>query len=427
MKIEWVNHASFILEKDNIRIISDPWLEGNVFDNGWSLLSKTKFQYEDFKNITHIWFSHEHPDHFFPPNIKKIPKEYREKITILFQQTNDRKVVNFCREQGFAEIIEMAPYKEYELSDDLKIMCTPFGHDSWISYKTSDQTFVNINDCEFSTKDQLMDVVRRVGKVDLLLTQFSFAGYPGTAESAKEKREKLALQANVLKPEYLIPFASFVWFCHEENYYMNKAINKIGDIYHYIQQETDAKPVILYPGEKWQLLSEHDSLASINMYNADYKKIEENPELVKTKVIDQAVLEQVYSKFVKDIKEKNNLFLVKLLMVKEPTVVYLTDYKKAFKMDIIKGTFEESNTDYDHCDIALSSDALHFSLKFPWGWDTLNINGRFHAPEHGNVHRFRSIGNVQLRNSHAEYLTTSYLIEKAIIRAKRKIKRLPQK
>ena len=89
MRLEFVNHASYILDasKQGVRLLTDPWLEGNAFNNGWGLLAKTTFRYEDFGSITHLWFSHEHPDHFSPPNLKKIPEDARKKITVLFQKT----------------------------------------------------------------------------------------------------------------------------------------------------------------------------------------------------------------------------------------------------------------------------------------------------------------------------------------------------
>ena len=213
--------------------------------------------------------------------------------------------------------------------------CSPFRHDSWICYKSNDKTIVNINDCEFSKQEELMDVVGRVGKVDLLLTQFSFAGSPGNEEAARNKREKLKLQANVLKPDYLIPFASFVWFCHEENYYMNEAINKIEPMYEYIKKETTSQPVILYPGETWTLFEEHNSLHSIEQYNVHYRKIEENPELIKTVTVSLQELKHTFTSFISQLKKKNNLFLVKLLMIKGPTSIYITDYKKAFRVSVL--------------------------------------------------------------------------------------------
>jgi len=68
MKIEFVNHASVIFYHNNIHLITDPWFNGAVFHNGWDLLAKTKFEYSNFEKISHIWISHEHPDHFTPPN-----------------------------------------------------------------------------------------------------------------------------------------------------------------------------------------------------------------------------------------------------------------------------------------------------------------------------------------------------------------------
>ena len=37
MRLEFVNHASYILDasKQGVRLLTDPWLEGNAFNNGW--------------------------------------------------------------------------------------------------------------------------------------------------------------------------------------------------------------------------------------------------------------------------------------------------------------------------------------------------------------------------------------------------------
>ena len=101
IKIEWVNHASYIFQYKNSRIIADPWLFGSSFNDGWDLLVETQFKVESFKDITHIWFSHEHPDHFAPQVLGKIDEEIRKKITVLFQETTDKRVVNFCKKLSF--------------------------------------------------------------------------------------------------------------------------------------------------------------------------------------------------------------------------------------------------------------------------------------------------------------------------------------
>ena len=94
--ITFVNHASVIFSHKDIRLMTDPWLFGSAFNNGWELLSKSKFQLDDFAKITHIWFSHEHPDHFHPGVLSKIPEDLRKKITILFQDTLDHRVAKKC-------------------------------------------------------------------------------------------------------------------------------------------------------------------------------------------------------------------------------------------------------------------------------------------------------------------------------------------
>ena len=122
MNIIWVNHASYIFEHKNINLICDPWIEGGVFNNGWKLLAKSKFSYEDFSNITHIWFSHEHPDHFSPPNLKKIEKKYRSQITVLYQETKDKKLINFCKKLDF-KVVEIPENESIHISDDVSLIC----------------------------------------------------------------------------------------------------------------------------------------------------------------------------------------------------------------------------------------------------------------------------------------------------------------
>ena len=38
--IKFINHASFIVEHNGVRLLTDPWLKGNVFADGWSLLTE---------------------------------------------------------------------------------------------------------------------------------------------------------------------------------------------------------------------------------------------------------------------------------------------------------------------------------------------------------------------------------------------------
>ena len=391
MKLTFINHSSFCVNHNGVVLVIDPWLEGRVFNNGWDFISKTKFSFEDFSNVTHIWFSHEHPDHFFPPNIARIPEEYRKNITVLFQVTADKRVLNYCKKQGFKEVIEMHPDVFVNLAPDFDVLCEHYQEgDSWIFIKTKDCTLFNTNDCGIRDKNDAEKIQKKVGHVDVLLTQFSYAYWAGNKDQrafrkkvADDKLKGLQFQVNVFKPTITIPIASFVWFCHEENFYLNDEVNRPQKVVDFIRNETTSQPVLLYPGETYIPGTAHDTAASIEKYNVDFERILLADHLVKVQSVDEADLKAQASRFVADMVKKFG-FWAGLL---KPTTIYFSDYKKSLQLSIHHG-LTAIDVPENQCDCSLSSESLAFNFKFPWGNDTLGINGRYQRPAGGNYSRF---------------------------------------
>ena len=118
--IEFVNHASVIISYNQTSILSDPWYNGTSFHEGWRLIHETE---EDeiintLNKITHIYISHEHPDHFRPSFFtnKKIKNILlSRKIEFLFQYTKDKRIVNFIKKQGYA-------VKEFNLNEKVNLI-----------------------------------------------------------------------------------------------------------------------------------------------------------------------------------------------------------------------------------------------------------------------------------------------------------------
>ena len=286
MKLHFVNHASFLVEHGTLRLICDPWIEGTVFNDGWDLLSPTRFGYQDFRDITHIWFSHEHPDHFNPPNVKKIPEEYRRKITVLFQHTNDKKVVRYCEKMGFQQVRELPLGYWIEIAPGIQLKCcsakVEWDADSWLCIRTPELTLLNLNDAGVDTSEYAAEVRREVGPVDILATQFSYASWQGNPEEHHRRRQRAApvlatvqYQIQELQPHWVIPFASFVWFCHEENFFLNDGMNRIRDVAHKIAANTTATPLVMYPGDSWEVGAPFDSAPGIARYEADLRSVTE--------------------------------------------------------------------------------------------------------------------------------------------------------
>jgi UDP-MurNAc hydroxylase len=424
MTIKWINHAGFQLKSGDISLVSDPWMEGTAFDNGWDLLSPTAFTYADFANVTHIWFSHEHPDHFSPANIKKIDPSVRSQITILYQTTDDKKVVKFCQNAGFKQVIELPPSEWFSLNDDVKVMNqNDKDGDSWLAIHAEGLRLLNLNDVvSYRTDAELTRLNTLIGGVDVLFTQFSYANWVGNPSDtayrkacAAEKLQIMDEQISVFKPKYLIPFASYVWFCHAENYYVNDCANKIGDVHAWLSTKNTTS-VVLYPNDEWQVGQPFDSQKAIDRYNADYQKTEVNPKLHNSPPIALAELKKMAGEYVQNITKKNDLIIYAKL--KNPAKIYLVDLKQAVNLTL-KGM---NDADYaeENCDISVSTAALAYCLKFDWGGGTLNVNARFEKPAGGNFTHIENYFYIATLNNMGQRYSVQRLLANGLRRLGRK-------
>lgn len=390
MNIKWVNHASYIVSFEDIKMISDPWIEGRVFNESWELLAKSAFKFEDFKDITHLWFSHEHPDHFFPPNIKMIPENYRKNITVLFQKTNDSKVASYCRKIGFKEVIEIEDYTPFKIRENLEIVLGKVSNDtdSWMYLKSPNFNLLNLNDCVFNEQD-MSKLSNYVDKVDVLLTQFSFANWVGNKgdttkmnSRANEKLDEIKRHITTFKPKFTIPFASYVWFCNEDNFHFNQYANKIDKVSTFIKS-LNSEPVILYPNDVWYVGETHDSSLAISKYLNDEDKLSiENAGKFKS-ILKEELLKSSEA-FTKKALEKNNK--TKLLSYK-PMIIYLTDYQEVYSYSYKSG-LQKSELDKEFADISFHSQNLQYCFKFDWGFDTILVAGTFEKPPKGNFQNY---------------------------------------
>lgn len=383
--ITFVNHASVVISDGNIALITDPWLFGSAFNNGWELLSKSKLTIDDFSKITHIWFSHEHPDHFNPFVLKNIPEKFRKNITILFQDTLDHRVAEKCKALNFSRVIEMKNNEFVELSNSFKIKCIPNGtYDSWFYAIVNNKKILNINDCMVDSKSQAKIVKQKINDVDILLTQFGYASWVGDPEdnklreeASREKLQRIKIQSKVFNPKFIIPFASFVRFSHEDNAYMNKEMNRIEKVEKFILKNTNSLPVILYPGDKWDGESKIKNINAIAMYEHDQNS---HLELYnENRILDFNTLQSNSNNYIEKIRNRNNWKIIKILhKIKffKTTSIFLKDHNQSYIFDLISG-LKKSDINQKFVDIITDSDSLSFAFEYDYGMDTLFVNARF--------------------------------------------------
>ena len=104
MRATLVNHACVLFEFDEFGLLTDPWLDGNIFGNSWRLIAATPEYLKDVlrRQTTHLYIPHEHSDHFHPPTLRYFyAAEAEQKPQVLLRETLDGRVNRWMLNKGF--------------------------------------------------------------------------------------------------------------------------------------------------------------------------------------------------------------------------------------------------------------------------------------------------------------------------------------
>lgn len=382
MNIKFLNHASFIIQKDGINLLSDPYLFGSVFNNGWSLVAE---DIHNLNNITHIYFSHEHPDHFSVPFLKSINENLRSNITIIFQDTFDKRVINFCKKIGY-KILECSDEKKYKLSENFSITVGKIPiYDSWILCEVEGLKILNVNDCPIDYSEAKR-IFKKIGHCDILFTQFSYACWIENKNKrvveAKKQLEKIKFQDYVFTPKFIVPFASFVYFSHEENFFMNDSINKPNDVNNFILDKCKSYPIIFKLNEEWDGISKKDNNLSLSFWKEKYSNLLIKKNIIAINSIKNFLdLKLKANLYRKRILKNNNIFLLYFfsIFLFRSVNFFITDLNIFCKFSWFTGLKEIKNINNNY--ISLNSDNLAFLFDYNYGLDTLYVNARFISSE----------------------------------------------
>ena len=358
--LQFLNHSSLLLTTSKTKILCDPWFKGTAFSDGWSLL------YDESHNINeldfdYIWMSHEHPDHFSIPTLRELNKS----CTFLFQETKDKKVKKYLEEKGHL-VIELKNKEETKIGD-LKItsiVCDGFDSSLLVKYP-DDKVLLNINDA------MVLDDIE-VDKVDLLTFQYSYANWAGNEGDKKipkylqsiidDKNDKAIAK---FKPTVIMPFASFVYFSHEENFYWNDN-NWIDHVFNkYLFNES----FLIFPKPDQSislnnLEKTHYDLSACAFWKDKYKNL-----IIKDKVkplsLDQ--IKHKYLNFNKNLNRKNAIQSDLSINIK------ITDLNKTIKVGLVEILFEEVDEEET---ISVSSETAGFLFSQLFARGTVCVNSR---------------------------------------------------
>jgi hypothetical protein len=399
MKVTLINHACVKIALGDAVILCDPWLSGSAFNNGWDLMIPTPMTLDAvMAGVTHIWVSHEHPDHFVPKFFIDIAPRYKS-IPVLFQKTLDRRVASFIESRGFV-VTELADRQPTAIGN-VRLTCgVSEPYDSWLHVSDGAESVLNLNDCAEGNEAELVTISNLVGPVDMMLTQFSYAAWKGgranaqyRVEAAQRKLKTVATQVRAIKPKHVVPFASFVYFSSVENSYLNDHINRPADA-GVVIADCGAAPVLLFPGETWDSGAAHDNATSFAAFDRVYEALDTLPLRPPGDSVPLAQLSQEFAAYRARVFRDNSALLIRLLRrmpvlgAFHPLIIRLTDLSTSVSVSVVDG-FAEAPAAVE--DVAMHSSSLSFIFSNLFGYDTLTVNGRFEATPQGFAKMTKSL------------------------------------
>lgn len=373
MKIRFVSHASFSVASQGATLLCDPWLFGKAFNRGWALLSPAAPV--AWEKINYVWISHQHPDHLHFPTLKSVDPQHRKRLTMLYQKHASARIPRVLQGLGYPTVQELSLNRWVGLRKGFEVMCGSAGSmDSWLAVRSGGMTILNLNDCMIEPR-QLAYIGNLVGKVTVLLTQFSFANWIGNHKDelgeVENKLREFRERVQFFAPDVTVPFASFIYFCSQENCWMNEfAITpqRIADL-------NLRGTCFMYPGDEWDSDRRGSrSIEAVKRYTSDIarpKTIDPTPPPVSI-----ATLQQTVDRTLRQVRSRFSGVLISRI---RPFSIYLHDVDKVLFVHpagacSVRDATEETR---EAARYSMCSQVAWYAFAYSWGWGAMEVSGMY--------------------------------------------------
>ncbi len=411
MKIHFVGHASIVAECADTSILMDPWLFGKIFNDSWSLLPKPKFDPAMLHKVDYIWLSHEHPDHCHFPTLDSFPAAFKARVTVLFQDRDYAKVFGALRKLGYQRFKRLPHRKVVPLSDQpgaTKVYCYHAGlMDSALAVLGQSQVIFNANDARISV-GECKGILNDVGRVDVLLSQFSLAAYAGfephekyLPQRAKQILENVSSVHRALDAKVTIPFASFIYFSSLDNKYVNNFVNSARDASDHLTRHGQ-QAAVLYPGDTYEVGAAHDSSHALQQFDQLPTVDDRTYDPIQSKTMAEIV--SAYDNLAAQMRDRYSMLLLRML---RRVTIRIPDLDATVALRLATGSLEEIDSSTEP-DLVINSQPLWFGFKFPFGMQTLGVSARFKLLRNFNNWKFHRI--LFSLNNGGVYLRPKYLL-----------------
>jgi hypothetical protein len=378
VKVTLVSHASLLVETRGVRILSDPWYDGRIYGGAWELAPAPP-ALPDFAGLDAIHLSHAHPDHFHVPTLKRLLPLAGAGVPVLVPKLPFPEMRDALHGLGFTDVREMAPGASFDLSG-VRLYCQQFRFNDSFLVIQGDETLVNLNDCPVRGRT-LAGIAERFPRIDYLFAQFSFAqalphAYdPPPAEGGPaDLVARLDGYARVLRPRHLVPFASFVRFCHQDNAYMNPHAITIADL----RARSAAPLAILHPGDA----IENGRIVDAPANRERYERALADRTSVASPSVPQEEMDPLLDAFVERLRRAIPGVLRRRIPVAR---LVFNDAPGGVRLDLARLRWERLaeaafvTSPQEPLAYRLSTATLREAVTSKWGWSNLQIGAKFRA------------------------------------------------
>lgn len=260
--VDLLSHASLSIEYDGFRLLTDPWLDGPAFLDGWTQYPPPTCNIDNVTSETDaIWITHEHPDHLNPRTLDHFPDE----TPIYVPELNYQRLYTRLSGLGFENVYSLPTDAPYQIADNIEAVCfesKSTWNDSILAINCGGFKILNFNDAGVNWR-----VNKAIPNADLIAAGFAAgaSGYPITwnhlgidkkKEMINQRNEQCLQQCKqiveMFDADYLLPFAKFFELVQPEHESYRKLMekNSPSDVREYFSGHSVAV-LDLLPGESW--------------------------------------------------------------------------------------------------------------------------------------------------------------------------------
>jgi UDP-MurNAc hydroxylase len=258
VKLTIISQACLLIESGRDRLIIDPWILGSCYWRSWWLFPPPRGDLVHPETITAIYYTHEHPDHFHFPSLRRFPQSVR----ILVPRFPAPRMATQLRERGYLRVEEI-PHGGSANIGALELFSYQSGaDDSAVAVTDGTTTVLDMNDAK-PGELALRQIRRRHPRVDFLLRSHAPAqSYPFCYTASDERALKLlplsyytdsfASLARLVRPRWAIPFASNVCHLHPESIDQNRYLISADAVVEACRDKVGAVEIVpMSPGDSW--------------------------------------------------------------------------------------------------------------------------------------------------------------------------------